>query len=133
MWIPYEEIRKHSADFRVKYRLFSQDEGGRKKPVFQGYRSDFFYNSDNIEEGIYSAIHPEFEDEHGNIILNDSIPVPIEGTARMWILFPEMRRKVHAVRIHSGIIGYFMEGPNKAAIAEVVEVVGLYSNAELLT
>jgi len=28
MWKPYEEIRKHPADFRVKYKLFSQEEGG---------------------------------------------------------------------------------------------------------
>lgn len=70
MWKPYEEIRNHPADFRVKYRVYTQDEGGRKNPVFQGYRSDFFYDGDDLNSGIYSAIHPEFEDEHGNVFFN---------------------------------------------------------------
>lgn len=38
MWKPYEEIRNHPADFRVKYRFYTREEGGRKKPVLQGYR-----------------------------------------------------------------------------------------------
>ncbi|MDQ0874611.1 hypothetical protein QFZ77_003270 [Paenibacillus sp. V4I3] len=131
MWKPYEETRKYKADFRVKYKLYSQEEGGRKKPVFQGYRSDFFYDGDEIKDGIY-AIHPEFEDEHGNIILDDINPVLLEGTALMWILFPEMRKEVHVKRIQNGVTGYFMEGSKKVAIAEVIEILDLHLNAKLL-
>ncbi|WP_409340417.1 hypothetical protein [Paenibacillus sp. MBLB4367] len=132
MWKSYEEIRKHPADFRVKYRFYSQEEGGRKKPVLQGYRSDFCYDGDDIRDGIY-CIHPEFEDDQGNVNLSDTTPVPIEGTARMWILFPEMRKKIHVDRIRIGVIGYFMEGPKKVAKAEVIEILGLRTNAELLS
>ena len=31
-------------NFKIKYRFYSEDEGGRKKLPYQGYRSDFFYN-----------------------------------------------------------------------------------------
>ncbi|MCR8635345.1 hypothetical protein [Paenibacillus radicis (ex Xue et al. 2023)] len=68
VWKPYEEVRKHHPDFRIRYRLYSEEEGGRKKSVYQGLRCDFSYDSDNIyERGIF-AIHPEFEDEFGNVI-----------------------------------------------------------------
>ncbi len=40
---PYHEILKHHYDFRVRYRFLSQEEGGRRNPPFQGYRSDFEY------------------------------------------------------------------------------------------
>lgn len=47
MWIPYEEIRSHPPDFRVKYRFYSKNQGGRKSTPFQGYRSDFAYDGDD--------------------------------------------------------------------------------------
>ncbi|MDC0762726.1 hypothetical protein POF51_18585 [Brevibacillus sp. AG] len=131
MWIPYEEIRKHHPDFRVKYRFYSENEGGRKATPFQGYRSDFSYDGDDIRiTGIF-AIHPEFEDANGKIILDSGSPVPLEGTARMWILFPHMRKEVHTKRVELGVIGYFMEGPKRVAVVEVIEIVGLHSNPNL--
>lgn len=132
MWKPYQEILNHEADFRVKYRFYSHEEGGRKKPVFQGLRTDFFYDLKDSKEGVFSAIFPEFEDEHGNIILNDARPVPTEGTAKMWIIFSQMRREVHVNNIKIGLIGYFMDGPKKVAIAEIIEILGLHSNAEFI-
>lgn len=128
LWRPYEEVRKHPPDFRVKYKFYSETENGRKMPPSQGYRSDFSYDDDDMEKIDLFAIHPEFEDENGNVILVRDSPVPLEGTARMWILFPEMRKLVHSARIKPGIIGYFMEGPRKVAIAEVIEIVGLHTN-----
>lgn len=128
MWIPYQEIRRHPADFRVKYRFYSENEGGRKVTPFQGYRSDFSYDGDDTSiTGIF-AIHPEFEDDHGEIILDNTSPVPTEGTARMWILFPQMRKEVHTKRMGLGVLGYFMEGARKVAVVEVIEIVGLHSN-----
>lgn len=131
-WIPYEKVRNHPPDFRVRYWFYSEEEGGRKNPVFQGLRCDFSYDGDDIKEtGIY-AIHPEFENEFGNIILHKHLPVSKTGTARMWILFPEMRRKVHVNRIKIGVIGYFMAGARRLGKVEVIEVLGLKTNAESL-
>lgn len=131
MWIPYKQIREHEPDFRARYKFFSQEEGGRKNLPRQGYRSDFFYDGDNLKDGIY-MIHPEFEDASGNIMLDDKIPVSSEGTARMWIIIPEMRKMVHINKISIGVRGYFMEGSRKVAVAEVIEILGLHSNAEIL-
>ncbi|MDH6348628.1 MULTISPECIES: hypothetical protein [Brevibacillus] len=47
VWTPYEDWRGHPADFRVKYRFYSEAESGRKLPPVQGYRSDFSYAGDN--------------------------------------------------------------------------------------
>lgn len=69
MWRPYEEIRKHPPDFRVAYQFYSEAEGGRKCAPSQGYRSDFSYDGDDITDGLY-VIHPEFEDENGNVMPN---------------------------------------------------------------
>ncbi|MBP1967126.1 hypothetical protein [Paenibacillus aceris] len=82
-WTPYEEVTNHSPDFRIRYRLDTEEEGGRKNPVYQGLRCDFSYDVDNIRETGIFIIHPEFEDEFGNVILDRTLPVPIQGTARM--------------------------------------------------
>ncbi len=50
----------------------------------------------------------------------------------MWILFPEMRKEVHAKRIQNGVIGYFMEGSKKVGIAEVIEILDIHLNVKLL-
>lgn len=132
MWTPYEEIRGYRADFRVRYRLYTRSEGGRRLPPRQGYRCDFAYAEDG-EQGmqiqIY-GIHPEFENENGEVLIDDTASVPAEGTARMWVLFPEMRRIVHAKRIRPGIRGFFMEGPRRVGEVEVLDVIDLAENAE---
>ncbi|RNB85144.1 hypothetical protein EDM56_19750 [Brevibacillus fluminis] len=132
MWIPYETIRKHPADFRITYTFFTEAEGGRKNPVFQGLRCDFSYAGDDVQKDGLFAIHPEFEDKNGEVIMDNTIPVSGKGTARMWILFPEMRREVHLERIKVGVRGFFMEGPRKIASIEVIELVGLRENAHLI-
>lgn len=132
-WVPYEKVRNHPPDFRIKYQIYSEEEGGRKHPVFQGLRCDFAYDGDDIKDMEIFAIHPEFEDKYGNIILDRNLPVPIQGTARMWILFPEMRRQVHINRIKIGVIGYFMAGSRRLGQVEVIEIIGLNTNAEILS
>ncbi len=127
VWTPYEDWRGHPADFRVKYRFYSEAESGRKLPPVQGYRSDFSYAGDSEKIELF-AIHPEFETPDGDVIRDLTAPVPAEGTARMWILFPQMRQTVHIHRIKPGIVGYFMEGARKVAVAEVIEIVGLHEN-----
>ncbi len=126
MWKTYESIRKHPHDFKVKYKLYPREEGGRRI-TYQGLRCDFSYLGDDIADGIY-IIHPEFEDINGNIILDTDEPVPLESTARMWILSPQMRELVHKDRISIGTKGFMMEGPRKIGKLEVIEIAGLYSN-----
>ncbi|WP_123040558.1 hypothetical protein [Cohnella candidum] len=132
MWVPYEKIRNHPQDFNVKYHFYLPQEGGRKKIPYQGYRCDFAYEEYYVEDKSIYAIHPEFEDELGNIILVDDKPVRASGTARMWILFQEMREKVHRNRIKVGTKGYFMEGSRRVGEVEVIEIIGLHTNKEKL-
>lgn len=122
---PYEEFIKHKADFRVKYKFKSTEDGGRKQLPFQGYRCDFSY-SENIIEPAF-IIFPEFEDTQGNVILENDRPVPQEGTARMWIVNPE-RRPIHQARIKVGTECFFREGGMLLAKCEVIEIVGLLNN-----
>lgn len=120
MHISYEEILHHPPDFRVKYRFLTQDEGGRQHLPIQGYRSDFRFS--NVEGKF--MIFPEFEDEHGNLILEKDKPVPASGTARMWVAIPE-RRVFHASHVHVGQKAFFVEGPGHVAECEVLEVIAL--------
>jgi hypothetical protein len=124
---PYEEIRAHIADFRVRYR-FIIGEGGRLGPPYQAYRSDFKYEHP-LHDGYNQLfmIHPEFENDNGEIILDDKEQVSINGTARMWILIPE-RRIYHEDKIFVGTKGFFMEGSRKVAECEVIEILGLLTN-----
>lgn len=110
----------------MKYRLYSQAEGGRKA-TFQHLRCDFVYEGeDPLKDGLY-MIHPEFLDADGQP-LEENTPVPLEGRASMWILMPEMRA-FHQLRIKPGVRGHFMEGPRKIANVQVEQVVGLHENA----
>ena len=124
----YEERLKHQPDFRVKYRFYSKEEGGRQTITpYQGYRSDFWYaHPDNKPNEIF-MIWPEFENASNQIILEDNKSVAEQGTARMWIIVSE-RRPYHYNKIKVGLKGYFMEGTNKVAECEVIEILGLKTN-----
>jgi hypothetical protein len=130
---PYEKRFKHIADFRVKYRFYTKEEGGRTIVPFQGYRSDFWYEhkaTPQIPESSLFMIHPEFENELGEIITNDANSVPAVGTARMWILDPSMR-PYHYDKIINGLKCNFMEGPKRVAECEVIEILGLLTNPHI--
>ncbi|BFT72427.1 hypothetical protein [Paenibacillus sp. P36] len=129
MWISNEVKRGFPPDFKVKYRFFTKEEGGRKILPRQGYRSDFALEEDFLETGIeLRVIHPEFEDKNGEIIINEACSVLESGTARMWIMFPKAREERHIHDIKVGLKGYFMEGPNRVAEAEIIEIIGLFTN-----
>lgn len=130
MWTPYEIDRKHKHDFKISYRFYLPDEGGRRLLPYQGYRCDFAYDGDDINKTGIFMIHPEFEDENGLVILNNQISVSQIGTARMWILIPEMRREVHIHRIKGGIKGYFMEGNRRVGEVIVIEVNDIMNNSK---
>lgn len=124
---PYEKRLNHPADFRVKYTFFEKEEGGRKQLPFQGIRSDFWYDHECHEVNSLFMIWPEFEDQLGNVILNDTVPVPKTGTALMWIINDE-RRIYHRDKIEVGTKGYFREGSTVSAVCEVIEIIGLLTN-----
>lgn len=128
MHVSYEKIRGHIADFKVKYRFYSSEEGGKWSLPYQSYRSDFKYEHPlhNGNNQLF-MIHPEFEDENGNIILDNKEHILATGTARMWILIPE-RRNYHEDKIVIGTKGFFMEGNIKVAECEVIEILGLLTN-----
>lgn len=129
MWVSYETIRGFPPDFKVKYRFFSVEEGGRKQLPLQGYRSDFALREDLLKTPLdLRVIHPEFEDENGNIIIDETRAVLESGVARMWILFAKARGERHIHDIKVGLKGYFMEGPKRVAEAEIIEINGLYKN-----
>lgn len=122
----YEEIRKHPPDFIVRYRLYSPSEGGRKV-TYQHLRCDFMYAGDDpVKDSIY-MIHPEFLDESGQPV-EKNVVVPLEGTASMWILVPEMRASVHRSRVNVGVRGHFMEGHRKIGDLVIEDVAALHEN-----
>ncbi|MCS1350891.1 hypothetical protein [Mechercharimyces sp. CAU 1602] len=82
-------------DFDVKYRIYSEEEGGRESLPYQGIRWDFAFKNDLTNNYM---IYPEFEDCEGNVIL-DIRKVRSEGTARMWIVSHEIRKKFIETRL----------------------------------
>ncbi|MBE9603151.1 hypothetical protein [Pedobacter sp. MC2016-24] len=125
---PYKDHLQHDADFKVKYRFYTAEEGGRQTMPYQGYRSDFWYSHpEHNQTNQIFMIWPEFINEHGEIILDNEISVHASGIALMWVLDPEWRTS-HIDNIKVGLIGYFMEGPRRVAMCEVIEVLDLGIN-----
>lgn len=102
-----EERLAYKADFRVQYKFYTMEEGGRTRLPHQGYRSDFWYDYEKHVPTRIFMIWPEFEDEQGNLIMKNDSPVPLSGTARMWIVIPQAR-EYHRNKIRIGLKGYFM-------------------------
>jgi len=127
MHTPYEIRLGHQCDFRVKYRFFTKQEGGRLHLPYQGIRSDFWYDHGDNGDNELFMIWPEFESPDGEVILENDRPVPQTGTARMWIIVPE-RRPYHYLHIKEGMIGHFREGLMKTAECQIIEIVGLHDN-----
>lgn len=118
----YSEILNRKEDFKVHYRFYTQEEGGKRISMpHQGIRSDFYYEHDNHTLGGVFIIWPEFEDDFGELI--PSGEVLKEGIARMFIINDELR-SYHKERIEIGTIGYFIEG-GRSAECEVIELIGL--------
>jgi hypothetical protein len=122
----YAELRNRMSDFIVSYRLYSQNEGGRKV-TYQHLRCDFIFEGDDPQKDEIHMIHPEFLDKDG-LPITEEVPVPLSGRASMWIIVPEMPNKVYQSRIKIGTRGFFMEGARKIGEVVVDEIVGLYEN-----
>ena len=113
-------------DFEARLRFLSPEEGGRKTPVFRGYRADFRYLDD--PPNMAWMIHPrEFIDEAGELLPEDT---PITGIvhARFWILVPEYRISEHRRRISVSTQFYVVEGSHIAAEGTVTKIVGLFDD-----
>ncbi len=117
-----EEVRK---DFEVRYRFFTQEEGGRKSPPAQPYRSDWIYEGDYPVDRLF-MIWPIFIDEVGRV-REPGLFVPAEGMAQMFIVDDELRLSLHSERLKPGVKGYFMEGPHRVAEATVTRMLALAS------
>ena len=125
----YAETTGHPADFQVRYRFLSAEEGGRHTGTpFQRYRCDWSYEGDDPLKGIY-MIYPEFMAEDGSVF-PEGVPVPVSGLATMWILSHDLRVQIHRERIREGVRGYFMEGARRVAEAVVTRVIGLHANTD---
>jgi hypothetical protein len=111
-------------DFRVTYRLFTAEEGGRKTSAYQGIRWDFRYEDNAISTGTW-IIHPVFLGLDEQVLPVE--PLPMVGQANMFILNAELR-SLHRQRIRLGTRGYFVEGPHRVGVCEVVEVLRLSQN-----
>jgi len=118
---PYEISFNRKPNFRVRYRLYSYEEGGRYSPALQHYRCDFHYKNDGKFKHSLYMIWPEFEDENGRI-LDGTEFVPTTGTATMWIVTKDFI-PYHKEYLKVGAIGHFQEGGRKVGECEVIELI----------
>ena len=124
MWKTYQERTGREPDFKIRYRFIPYEEGGRVQAPYQGYRSDFHYDGEDVKtDGIY-MIYPEFLNQDGSIMLEEETPVPESGEAYMWILSDEMK-EYHRERVVPNRLVWLMEGSRKVAEATVIEQIGL--------
>ena len=111
-------------DFEAIIRIFTEAEGGRKTPPFNGIRWDLSYiPSDNVLHGIM----PDFYSCSGDSLpTNVPLPIDVEIPARMTIRVDEMREKTHRARIAPGVQFYCHEGAHRLAIGRVTRITGLH-------
>ncbi len=113
-------------DFEAVIRIFSEAEGGRKTPPYNGIRWDFSYASDEGSNQLY-MIWPDFFSSSGDSLVKDSpLPIGVELSARMTVVNDEMRADVHRSRIVPGLEFYCHEGPKRVAIGRVTRITGLH-------
>lgn len=128
MYESYEKRLGRVHDFKVKYRLYKPEEGGRKTGVtYQGIRYDFAYEDFGTNDFNLHMIWPEFENENGDVITEDYEMVRELGTARMWVMVDHMRA-THQNKIKIGTKGFMMEASRIMGECEVVEINGLLTN-----
>jgi hypothetical protein len=113
-------------DFQARIRFFPLEEGGRR-PYPNGIRFDFKYAED--DNNLY-MIHPDFFDASGNSFSTaDMLPLGVWLAARMYIVVPEMREKVHRLKIKEDLKFFCMDGSRQVAEGVVSKIVGLYGTS----
>jgi hypothetical protein len=112
-------------DFEATIRIFTEAQGGRRTPPFNGIRWDFSYLADGGTYPLY-MIWPDFFSPSGDSLpIDQPLPLNIELPARMTVVVDEMREQLHRVRIKPGIEFYCHEGPRRVAIGRVTCITGL--------
>jgi translation elongation factor EF-Tu-like GTPase len=113
-------------DFEATIRIFTEAEGGRITPPFNGIRWDFSYAADDVAAPLH-MIWPDFFSASGNSLPTDQpLPLSLELSARMTVVSDEMREH-HRGRIKPGVEFYCHEGPKRVAIGRVTKVTGLHA------
>ena len=122
---PAMAARLYDRDhFEAEVTIFSETDGGRRTPAFNGIRRDFGYADENAEDGIY-MIWPDFFDEHGNSLdVDAALPIGIPLGARFTIVNDDLRH-FHQSRIEPGLDFYCHEGNKRVAKGTVTRITGL--------
>jgi hypothetical protein len=127
--MPSYQQEGQQPDFRVSYRLFTQEEGGRWAPPYQHIRWNFRYDDKTISTGTFIMVYPEILTPDGTYF-PEGQPIPMVGLADMFI-FSAKARAFHAPHIRPGTRGYFVEGRQRVGVWEVLEVTGLRDNLQV--
>jgi hypothetical protein len=120
-------VRLYSTpdDFEAVIRIYTEAEGGRRSPAFNGIRWDLAYAEDPPGAPLF-AIYPDFVDEHGHSLPADQpLRVGIELPARLVVLNDELRVTHHRSRIREGIRFYCQEAARRVAEGRVTRITGL--------
>jgi hypothetical protein len=116
-------------DFEASIRIYSDAEGGRRTPPFNGVRWDFVYAEGQPSDTLY-MIWPDFFAfaSDGKSLPSDRQPLPIgvELSARMVVVMDEMREEVHRSRILPNVRFYCQEGGQRVADGVVTRITGLF-------
>src|SRR5258708_2462644 len=109
--------------FRVQYRFLPPEEGGRASLPKQGWRAAFQYEGEPL---IPYEVWPVFETANGEP-LPELAPVPVEGTAQMYVLHEE-EIGFHRRMAQPGTRCIFVEGNRpvgRATVTENAPVIGV--------
>lgn len=125
MWTPNEVTRNRKPDFKVRYRFYDYEEGGRIQLPYQGYRSDLSYEGEDPKKEGLHMVWPEFLDTDGSVLVDENQSIEKEGNAYMWITLFDERKHIHKERAKEGKTCYFMEGARRVAEAKITEIIAL--------
>lgn len=115
-------------DFEATIRIYTPEEGGRRTPVFNSIRWDFAYAEDHPSSTLY-GIWPDFFAEDGRSLPTDKpMAIGVELSARMYVVFDEMREEVHRRRIVPGVRFFCHEGGRRVAEGVVTRLTGLHND-----
>jgi hypothetical protein len=122
-----QRLHRIADDFEALIRIYTEAEGGRRSPPFNGIRWDFAYADDPPAKDLF-MIYPDFYDERGDSLPPDRpLPLSVELPARMVVLNDELRTTVHRSRIAEGTRFYCHEGPKRVAEGRVIRITGLFA------
>ena len=120
-------LYRTAGDFEARITILTEQEGGRRTPVFNGIRWDLKFT--HYKPDLAFMIWPEFIDDHGDAISKE---IPLTGTldARMHILMETLRDIVRNFGLQIGTEFYCIEGPRKVGKGVVTKLTGLFERNE---